>query len=203
MYNFFIHMRNFSSLKSLFFLLISFSVVAQSNVIKFQPVPLANNTISIGFERKLGEKSSFQLNGDYASESDFGFKSTWSGFSAEYRIFGLISTLNKDGIVAPEGFFVAPTVGLRFFKDVDLDDPDSEYTERYSFLQAGGLVGYQWLPTFKNGSKPLALEVSVGLLGGFMLNGETEDYEDYELSSRFGIGIVPTINIGIGFAFGK
>lgn len=179
------------------------AVHAQTNVIKIQPLSLINSTLSMGYEHKLSDTRSFQLNADYASETDFGFRSTWLGLSAEYRIYGLIEKLTSNGQVAPEGFFVAPTAGVRFFKDVDLDDPGSQYTERYNFIQLGALAGYQWLPTMKNGKKPLALEGSLGLLGGFMLTGNADDYSDYALGSRFGIGVVPVLNISVGYAFGQ
>lgn len=188
-------------LVSIICLMISFSVQAQSNVVKFYPSALTDNIFSVGFEHKLSGNSSIQLNFDYASETDVGFKSRWSGFSGEYRIYGLIPAVNE--IKVPEGFFVAPTVALRFFKDIDLDDPGSEYTEHYNFVQAGASAGYQWLPQFKNGKKPLALEASVGLLAGFMVKGDSEDFEDYTLGQRFKTGLVPTFNVGVGFAFGK
>lgn len=176
---------------------------AQSNVIKIQPLELVNSTLSVGYEHKLSDTRSFQINADYAGETSFGFRSTWLGMGAEYRIYGLIDALKTKGQVCPEGFFVAPTVGVRFFKDVDLDDPRSIYTERYTFIQLGALGGYQWIPKLKNDKRPLTLEGSIGLLGGVMLSGRADDYSDYALGSRFGIGIVPAINISVGYAFGN
>lgn len=178
---------------------------SQTGIIKFHPVPLASYapTISLGYEHVLSEKNTIQFNVDYATETDFDFRSTWFGLGAEYRFYNLVPSLNTGDAEAPSGLFVAPTVGIRFFKDIDLVDNDPEFNERYSFANAGALVGYQWLPKMKNGNRPLAVEASVGLLGGFMLNGDSFDYEDYMLWPRFSIGFVPTVNLSIGFAFGK
>jgi hypothetical protein len=186
-----------------FVYLLSFSAFSQSSIVKFQPLPLINSTFSLGFEQKINNSTSIQVNVDYATEKDFGFKSTWFGIGAEYRIYGLIPALKTPNTDAPAGFFVAPTLGLRFFKDVDEEDPDPAFDEKYGFLHIGALAGYQYLPKFKNGKSPLALEASVGLLGGLMTKGEKEDYEDYTLWPRFNVGLVPTFNISVGFAFGK
>lgn len=186
-----------------FVLLGSLTTFAQSSIVKLHPVPLANRTFSIGFEQKVKASSAIQANVDYATESSFGFTSTWFGIGAEYRIYDLVPALKIPGTSAPTGFFVAPTIGMRFFKDVDKDDPDPAFDEKYSFLNLGALAGYQYLPKFKTGKTPLALEASFGLLAGLMTNGEKEDYEDYQLWPRFEVGIVPTFNISVGFAFGK
>ncbi len=177
----------------------------QRGIVKFHPVPLLTDvpTISLGYEHVLSEKSTLQFNIDYATETDSDFKSTWFGIGAEYRLYNLIPSLNPSRQIAPSGVFLAPTVGVKFFKDIDKIDNDPEYNERYSFAHAGVLAGYQWLPTLKNGSQPLALEASVGLLEGFMLKGDSFDYEDYVLWPRFSLGLVPTVNVSIGFAFGK
>ena len=186
-------------------MLAPFLSYSQSGIIKFNPVPLAGYapTISLGYEHVLSPKNSIQFNVDYATETDFGFTSTWLGLGAEYRIYNLVPSLNIDESGAPSGLYVAPTAGIRFFKDVDKDDPDPAFDEKYNFANVGALVGYQWLPKFKNGSSPLALEASVGLLGGFMLKDDRFDYEDYMMWPRFSVGFVPAFNIGIGFAFGK
>ena len=195
-------MKNF---QILIVLLLPLSVLGQTGIIKFQPLPLASSvpTISLGYEHVISEKGTLQLNIDYASESFMGFKSTWTGLGVEYRIYNLIPSLNTDNGGAPSGLFIAPTVGIRFFKDVDTEDKDPEFEEKYSFGNAGALIGYQWIPTLKNGKKLIALEASVGLLGGFMLKGDSFDYEDYAVWPRFNIGFIPTANIGIGVAFGK
>ncbi|ACT95392.1 hypothetical protein Dfer_4189 [Dyadobacter fermentans DSM 18053] len=183
--------------------LLAFSAAhSQSSIVKFHPIPLINRTLSLGFEQKVSQSGSVQVNVDYATETDFGFKSTWFGIGAEYRIYNLVRALKGIDENAPNGFFVAPTVGIRFFKDIDKDDPDPEFDEKYSFAHVGALAGYQWLPNL-NGKKPLAIEGSVGLLGGLMTKGEKIDYEDWALWPRFGIGFVPAINMSVGFAFGK
>jgi len=189
----------------IFLLLLALSgiSIAQSSIVKFNPIPLVNSTLSLGFEQKVAQASSLQFSFDYATEKDFGFKSTWLGIGAEYRIYNLIQALSLQGSEAPAGLFVAPTLGIRFFKDVDENNPDPAFDEKYSFVNVGALAGYQWLPRFKNGKSPLALEASVGLLVGFMTKGEKYDYEDYAIWPRFSVGVVPTFNIGIGFAFGK
>ncbi len=187
----------------LLFTLISLHAYSQSSIIKFNPIPLVNSTLSLGFEQKIASSSSLQFNFDYMGEKDMGFKDTWLGLGAEYRMYNLISALQTASGEAPDGLFVAPTVGIRFFSSVDKDDPDPEFDEKYSFANAGVLIGYQWLPDLKGGKRPLAIEASVGLLGGFMLKGDRFDYEDFMLWPRFNIGFVPTVNVGIGFAFGK
>jgi hypothetical protein len=201
--NFFLIIMNIKFLLAAILTSFTLTTQAQSNVIKIQPLALINSTLSVGYEHKLTDSRSFQINADYASETDFGFRSTWLGISAEYRLYGLIDALKTNGQICPEGFFVAPTAGVRFFKDVDLDSPNSSYTERYNFIQLGALAGYQWLPNLKNGKKKLTLEGSVGLLGGFMLTGKASNYSDYALGSRFGIGLIPALNISVGYAFGQ
>lgn len=195
-------MRSYGLLVCLIF--ISLASFGQSNIVKFQPVPLVNGILSLGYERKISPSGSLQFNFDYAGERDFGFKDSWVGLGAEYRVYNLIPALKLDPVdEAPNGFFVAPTLGLRFFRSIDEEDPDSEFTEKYSFLNLGAIAGYQYLPKFKNGTRPLSLEASVGLVGGLMLNADRFDYEDYQLWPRFNIGLVPVVNVGIGFAFGK
>lgn len=181
----------------------SFAAYSQTSIVKLQPIPLVNSTLSLGFEQKIASSTSLQLNIDYLREKDFGFKDSWLGIGLEYRMYNLISALATSGTEAPQGFFVAPTLGIRFFKSIDEDDPDSEFTEKYNFANLGALAGYQWLPKLGNGKQPLALEGSVGLLGGFMLKGEKFDYEDYQIWPRFNLGLVPVINVSVGFAFGK
>nr|WP_295927763.1 hypothetical protein [uncultured Dyadobacter sp.] len=181
----------------------SFAAYSQTSIVKLQPIPLVNSTLSLGFEQKIARSTSLQLNVDYLREKDFGFKDSWLGIGLEYRIYNLVSALATPETQAPHGFFVAPTLGIRFFKSIDEDDPDSEFTEKYNFANLGALAGYQWLPKLGDGKRPLALEGSVGLLGGFMLKGEKFDYEDYQIWPRFNLGLVPVINVSVGFAFGK
>lgn len=186
-----------------FLAMCSFAGHAQTSIVKLQPLPLVNSTLSLGFEQKVASAASLQLNLDYLGEKDFGFKDSWLGIGLEYRMYNLVSALAAPEAEAPQGFFVAPTLGIRFFKSIDEDDPDSEFTEKYNFANLGAIAGYQWLPDLGNGKRPLALEGSVGLLGGFMLKGEKFDYEDYQIWPRFNLGLVPVINVSVGFAFGK
>ncbi|WP_420601028.1 DUF3575 domain-containing protein [Flagellimonas sp.] len=106
-----------------------FTVKAQENVIKANPLALLFGTMEIGYERVINQKQSFQVDLGYTSFTSGNLKYTGFGIGAQYRFY---VQADKN---APEGWFLAPVANYSSSSANDF---------KTTVLVAGGVGGYQW-----------------------------------------------------------
>jgi len=133
----------------LFFFCTFLSARAQKNVIKWNYLSLVTKTLNFGYERALGNKVCFQLQGWYWMGGGFGERlfgsdvMSWEGygFTPEIRYY-------PSG-TAPKGFFVAPFYAYRrfdfSFQTETVDNPGTKVEGKASLsINSGGVaIGYQ------------------------------------------------------------
>lgn len=163
---------------SLVFVAFAFSINAQSNVIKTNPLGLAFGNFNATYERVLGTSSSILIRGQYMYKI-FGLKVGLGGVGLGYRYY--ITHAKKP---VPSGFYVNPQAVYSFGSMDDIND----VSVSISTIGLGAELGYQW-------AWPSGFVLDLGL--GPMYTIVLGDNSDIELAS----GIGPTATLAIGYAF--
>lgn len=163
----------------------SYSIKAQSNVLKINILSPVVKTASVFYERALNDQSSFQLGFFYTGYSGDDTKFSGFGITPEYRFY-------LSETPAPNGFYVAPFLRYQNF---DLEDEISSDKASYSSFGGGLLIGRQWI--FK---ERVALDVFFGpsfVSGDVKISEASEASFDVDVFDGFGI----RTGISLGLAF--
>jgi len=163
---------------SLVFVAFAFSINAQSNVIKTNPLGLAFGNFNATYERVLGTSSSILFRGQYMYRL-LGVKVNLGGVGIGYRYY---FTHAKKPV--PGGFYINPQAAYSFGSVYD------EFDEQVSIstIGVGAELGYQW--AWESG---FVLDLGIGPMYTFI----DSDEADIEISS----GFLPSATLAIGFAF--
>jgi hypothetical protein len=163
---------------SLAFVAFAFSLSAQSNVIKTNPLALAFGSFNATFERVVSPSSSILISGQYMFRL-FGEEVNLGGLGLGYRYF---FTHAKKPV--PAGFYVTPQGAFSFGK---VKNEDGTSTGANSF-GIGAEIGYQWV--WESG---FVLDLGIGPMYRFLSGtGEVEGNTT---------GIWPSATLAIGYAF--
>ncbi len=162
---------------SLAFVAFAFSLNAQSNVIKTNPLGLAFGNFNATYERVLGTTSSILIRGQYMYKL-LGVDVSLAGAGLGYRYY--FTNAKKP---VPAGFYVNPQLAFSFGKVNDETEGDYSATT----IGFGAELGYQWV--WESG---FVLDLGIGPMYTFAKGGESENSLD---------GIVPSATIAIGYAF--
>lgn len=154
------------------FVAFTFSVNAQSQVIKANPIGLAFGAFNACYEKVLNEKSSLLISGAYFNGGIGDIDVTSFGAGVGYRKY----ITKKE---APNGFYVQPTLSF---------GSGSEALTDVSYLQLGigADLGYQWV--WDGG---FVLDLGIGPNYRIVLGDE----------ASVGNGIGPSAVAAIGYAF--
>jgi len=163
---------------SLALIALAFSVHAQSNVIKTNPLGLAFGNFNATYERVLNESSSVLIRGQYMYKI-FGVKVNLGGVGLGYRYY--ITHAKKP---VPSGFYVNPQAAFSFGS---LDDVNGEKVS-VTTLGIGAELGYQW--AWESG---FVLDLGIGPMYTFVMGGDN----NIDISS----GFLPSATLAIGYAF--
>ena len=160
------------------FIAFAFSLSAQSNVIKTNPLGLAFGNFNATYERVLGTSSSVLLRGQYMYRL-LGAKVNMGGVGVGYRYY--ITHAKKP---VPGGFYINPQAAFSFGNVTD------EYDETFSAstIGIGFELGYQW--AWESG---FVLDLGIGPMYTF---ANVDDNYGEDIS-----GFLPTGTIAIGYAF--
>lgn len=152
---------------------VGFTVRAQENVIKVNPLALLFGSLEMGYERVLSENQSFQVDLGYATFSSGDLDYTGFGIGAQYRFYVQAA---KN---APEGWFLAPVASYSSSSANDF---------KTTVFVAGGVGGYQW------NWNPITLDIYGGPA---FFNVESDDTAfDFGFD---GLGI--KLGLSLGFSF--
>ena len=183
--------------KLLFFLLcncLAFTCLAQSTVLKVNPLPLPLATLNAAVEHKLNQGISLQLSG-YLTK--FRFKEAdYSGWALtpEMRFYIYPPTAQ------PRGWYLAP---FARYSQINISrEPSQEQTGldgKAHFLGGGAVVGYQWLLGEKNN---FSVDVFAGprYSKAVRVSGSAQ-IRDYEAGFIIGNGFWIRSGITLGWAF--
>jgi hypothetical protein len=153
--------------------MLGFTLGAQS-ILKTSPIALAFGAFNLCYEKPISTKGSFEVSGGYIYKI-FGVDVSTISVGAGYRAY-----LTKKE--APAGFYIMPNVGANFGSAGD---------SKFKVFDGGALIGYQIVAgsgfVFDVGAGP-----SYNILSG--------DYDNAGFDTTG--GIVPTVRLAIGFAFG-
>ncbi len=163
---------------SLVFVGFAFSLNAQTNVLKTNPLGLAFGNFNATYERVLGTSSSILFRGQYMYRF-LGVKVNMGGVGLGYRYY--ITHAKKP---VPGGFYVNPQAALSFGSVYD----DNDVATSGSTIGIGAELGYQWV--WESG---FVLDLGIGPMYTFV----NSDDADLEGDS----GFLPTATLAIGYAF--
>lgn len=162
---------------SLVFVAFAFSINAQSNVIKTNPLGLAFGNFNATYERVFGTTSSLLLKGQYMYKL-LGTNVNLAGAGIGYRYY---FTHAKKPV--PAGFYINPFASIAFGSVTN--DLDEKYSA--SYMGFGAELGYQWV--WDSG---FVLDLGIGPMYTIAKGESSED----ELK-----GIIPSATLAIGYAF--
>ncbi len=162
---------------SLVFVAFAFTMNAQSNVIKTNPLGLAFGSFNATYERVFGTSSSLLVRGQYMYKL-LGVDVSLTGAGLGYRYY---FTHTKKPV--PGGFYINPQAAFSFGKVND--DTEGNYTA--STIGFGAELGYQWV--WDSG---FVLDLGIGPMYTIAKGGDSENSLD---------GIVPSATLAIGYAF--
>jgi hypothetical protein len=163
---------------TLSFVVLVFSLSAQSNVIKTNPLGMAFGNFNATYERVLGTTSSILIRGQYMYKL-LGVEVNLAGFGLGYRYY---FTHAKKTV--PGGFYINPQVAFAFGSLTNvLDEEVSANT-----IGFGAELGYQW-------AWPSGFVLDLGI--GPMYTFATGSGPDAETIT----GIMPSATLAIGYAF--
>jgi len=163
---------------TLTFVALVFSLSAQSNVIKTNPLGMAFGNFNATYERVLGTTSSILIRGQYMYKL-LGVEVNLAGFGLGYRYY---FTHAKKAV--PGGFYINPQVAFAFGSLTNvLDEEISANT-----IGFGAELGYQW--AWPSG---FVLDLGIGPMYTFATGGGA----DAETIT----GIMPSATLAIGYAF--
>ena len=162
---------------SLFFVALVFSMSAQSNVVKTNPLGMAFGDFNATYERVLGTSSSVLIKGQYMYKL-LGTDVSLAGFGLGYRYY--ITHANKP---VPGGFYINPQVAFSFGSVTDDDD----YKYDAKSVGFGAEIGYQWVWT-----SGFVLDLGIGPMYSKVTGGDDDDGFN---------GIMPSATLAIGYAF--
>ena len=163
---------------SFVFVAFAFSMNAQSNVIKTNPLALAFGSFNATFERVLNTSSSVLISGQYMFKV-LGEEVNLGGLGIGYRYY---FTHAKKPV--PGGFYVTPQ-GTFSFGNVKNEDGTSTGANSFGI---GAEIGYQWV--WESG---FVLDLGIGPMYRFLSGtGEAEGNTS---------GIWPSATLAIGYAF--
>jgi hypothetical protein len=148
-----------------------FSVQAQKNVIKTNPLALAFGNFNVTYEKVLNESSSLLITGNYSYQL-LGFDVSLGGLGAGYRYY--ITHIKKE---VPKGFYVAPEISFGFGKSGEVS---------VTSYGIGAQLGYQWVWS------GFALDLGIGPRYTVLNGVNAEDSKS---------GILPAATFAIGYAF--
>ncbi len=162
------------------FMLLGFVVAgkAQEQALKVGPLGFLLGNYNLRYEKKLAEKTSFQVGANYFSYKILGSGVTGLGFDASFRKYF------KEAL---RGAYVSPAASLDFNStNLGVTSIDTKYSK----LGLGATLGYQW-------AKPEGFVVDLGLGYGYGLllsKGEGITSDGYG-----GGGLLFTFAIGYAF----
>lgn len=162
---------------SLVFVALAFSISAQSNVIKTNPLGLAFGNFNATYERVLGTSSSVLIRGQYMYKL-LGTDVSLAGFGLGYRYY--ITHTKKP---VPGGFYINPQIAFSYGSVTD--DDDIKYDARS--IGIGAEIGYQWV-----WASGFVLDLGIGPMYSKVTG--TDDNEGFN-------GTLPSFTLAIGYAF--
>lgn len=177
--------------------LMTSSLFAQDNVVKLNPLGALFGSINAGFEHKLNDNHSAQLNVNFISRTVdvifFKYKFSGFGVAPEYR-FHLGDHEN------PFKLYAGPVVNVNFLTSkVDGEDVGSSKTT-YTAIGGGGQIGYEWLI-----GSAFVIDVNAGAVYQSVSSSteaESSDGETLDIDFNLAVsGIFPRITAAIGIAF--
>lgn len=163
---------------SLTIIAFAFSLSAQSNIIKTNPLGLAFGNFNATYERVLGTSSSVLFRGQYMYRL-LGEEVNMGGLGVGYRYY--ITHAKKP---VPGGFYINPQAAFSFGSITD----DNDETFNASTIGIGFELGYQW--AWESG---FVLDLGIGPMYTF---ASVEEDTGDDIS-----GFLPTGTIAIGYAF--
>ena len=162
---------------SLVFVAFAFSMSAQSNVVKTNPLALAFGNFNATYERVLGTSSSVLISGQYMYKL-LGIDVSLAGFGIGYRYY--FTHINKP---VPGGFYINPLAKMSFGSATN-DDGD---TYDAKSVGVGVELGYQWVWT-----SGFVLDLGIGPMYSKVKGAN--DSEGFT-------GTLPSATLAIGYAF--
>ena len=162
---------------SLVFVALAFSISAQSNVIKTNPLGLAFGNFNATYERVLGTSSSVLIRGQYMYKL-LGTDVSLAGLGLGYRYY--ITHTKKP---VPGGFYINPQVAFSYGSVTD--DDGIKYDARS--IGVGAEIGYQWV--WESG---FTLDLGIGPMYSKVTGAD--DSEGFN-------GTLPSATLAIGYAF--
>lgn len=163
---------------TLSFVALFFSLSAQSNVIKTNPLGMAFGNFNATYERVLGTTSSVLIRGQYMYKL-LGVEVNLAGFGLGYRYY---FTHAKKAV--PGGFYINPQVAFAFGSLTN----DNDEKISVNTIGLGAELGYQW--AWPSG---FVLDLGIGPMYTFA-SGDDPDGETIT-------GIMPSATLAIGYAF--
>ena len=154
------------------------------NVIKLNPLGLIFGQFNVGYERALGESSSFLIAPQFGGFKFGGVKYSSAGATAQYRYY-------FSGY-APEGFYAAPNISYTSGSVKFDDGSGGENKTNFSSLAFGAMAGKQWI--FDS-----HFVIDLGL--GANYTKFTYDNKDGSFATLKGSGILPAISFSLGYNF--
>lgn len=135
-------------------LVITGTTIAQSKVVKINPVGLAFGSLELGFEEAVSDKMSYEISLLYVSVKDNingGDNDKSSGIGLEGKLkFYLLKSKET-----PQGLYAAPVITFDYFNPWTKGE-----RRRFTVLKGGALVGYQWV--FGGRNSGFALDINFG-----------------------------------------
>ncbi len=162
---------------SLVFVALAFSMSAQSNVIKTNPLGLAFGNFNATYERVLGTSSSVLIRGQYMYKL-LGTDVSLAGLGLGYRYY--ITHTKKP---VPGGFYINPQVAFSYGSVTD--DDGIKYDARS--IGIGAEIGYQWV-----WASGFVLDLGIGPMYSKVTGAD--DSEGFN-------GTLPSATLAIGYAF--
>ena len=163
---------------SLAFAVLAFSLNAQSNVIKTNPLALAFGSFNATYERVVSPSSSILIRGQYMFKL-LGKDVSLGGFGLGYRYY--ITHAKKP---VPGGFYITPQGSYSFGSVKDEDDTKTGA----STFGLGAELGYQW--AWESG---FVLDLGIGPMYHFLSGTGDADGKTS--------GIFPSATLAIGYSF--
>ncbi|MEJ0056612.1 MAG: DUF3575 domain-containing protein [Bacteroidota bacterium] len=167
---------------AILFVCTTFSLNAQSNVIKINIFSPIVKTFNVQYEHKLSPTGSFQLGFFYTGYSTSGTDFSGFGITPEYRLY-------LSDTEAPKGVYLAPFVRYQSF---NLTDGGNKGT--LSLFGGGVIIGKQWL--FK---EKVALDIFIGPSYSSGNVKVTSGSDNFSTGAFDGFGIRTGLCLGYAF----
>ena len=164
------------------------SVNAQENVVKVNPIAVLGGTDLVSYERVIGDQSSAVISGAIGGFKFGGVDYSSFGVGAQYRYY--FSEVLKGWYGAGDAAFQSGDVEV---EDLFGSSSSSSKTD-FSAFRVGAKAGYQWI-----WNSDFSLDLNFGIAYSSF------NYDDNDDNSSFSIlkasGVLPTFGFGLGYAW--